>query len=396
MVCKDSKYFLAFVHIAASLNTVAAVSPEFPLYKQCDERWGSQEMGVDGPGERNTICHEGCAMSSVAMALAGYGLALPGETSPPTPGSLNAWLVANKGYVCAGGDCNNLVLASPDVISGGKMRLVGEWGGRCCGGDSAKPPASVLQEYLASPGDHHMVFIAHVRNSSHFVLLKSWNSSSGDFMVNDPGFDRNRYSYDEMSDVLMYSVFPSPTAIVPKRYPLFQQFDYRWKDDVIVTKTVGAVGCLMSSASMALNGHGITISGKASNPGALNAWLRNNKGYVSGDNFAEAALPKLDPTHVSWSDTSGMHRTNDIPLASVKASIVAGQPVIANVMKGEHFVLVVGFEEHADDTTLYVNDPGFYRVAYDYKDDVVGWRLFNMTEANTSNKLPLSAQLVIV
>ena len=40
-----------------------------PLFKQCDPRWGNTTMGVHGAGEQSTICHEGCAMTCVAMAL---------------------------------------------------------------------------------------------------------------------------------------------------------------------------------------------------------------------------------------------------------------------------------------------------------------------------------------
>ena len=45
----------------------------------------------------------------------------------------------------------------------------------------------------------------------------------------------------------------------------------------MINETVCAVGCLMSSVSMALAGHNISISGASANPGTLNSWLRNNK-----------------------------------------------------------------------------------------------------------------------
>lgn len=69
--------FLACLAAAA----VAAASAEWapPLYRQCDPRWGSNEMGTTGKGERSTICLEGCAMSSVSSALAGLGVQLDGE-----------------------------------------------------------------------------------------------------------------------------------------------------------------------------------------------------------------------------------------------------------------------------------------------------------------------------
>lgn len=48
-------------------------------------------------------------------------------------------------------------------------------------------------------------------------------------------------------------------------------------------------------------------------------------------------------------------------------------------MAGRHFVLVVGWDA-SDSDTLYINDPGFDRDTYSYSSDVVGWRLFTMSE----------------
>ena len=55
----------------------------------------------------------------------------------------------------------------------------------------------------------------------------------------------------------------------------------------------------------------------------------------------------------------------------------SGAPVIANVMHGRHFVLVVGYAGDGD--TLYVNDPGFERSTYSFAADVVGLRLYNVS-----------------
>ena len=56
--------------------------------------------------------------------------------------------------------------------------------------------------------------------------------------------------------------------------------------------------------------------------------------------------------------------------------------MIANVMKGAHFVLVIGWDSVNTDT-LYVNDPGFNKLSYSYKNDVVGWRLFDMSSPSS-------------
>lgn len=166
--------------------------------------------------------------------------------------------------------------------------------------------------------------------------------------------------------------------VVPFEYPLFKQCDTRWGSDIIETKTVCTVGCLMSSTSMALNGSGVRVGENGTNPGSLNAWLRANGGYTSGDDFIESALPKLDPSRVSW-PKDAMHTTNDLSVETVRSYLSASPPrvVIANVMKGRHFVLVVGWHD-GDNDTLLVNDPGFDRGNYSYSSDVVGWRIFDM------------------
>eukprot|EP00949_MAST-11_sp_MAST-11-sp1_P002653 g2653.t1 len=393
-------FFLLIVCPAEDASAVIAAAREedvggaFPHYMQCDPRWANDTIGVPGAKGRSTICMEGCALTSLASALAGFGVRLPGDSELPTPGTLNRWLLGHQGYVCDKGFCNNLRLSAPDDLSAGFVRLIGEWGGSCCGGDAAKPSLESMKEMLSNTDEVFMVYIAHVRQSSHFVLLTGWDAGKGEFSVLDPFYPTTSYSYEDISDVIMYSVLPPKSAMIPQPYRLFKQYDYRWANDTMTSTTVAKVGCLMSSTSMAINGHGILIpqwytsaasaetqtshdGGNVSNPGTLNAWLRKHHGYVGDNNLDEAAVPKVDPQHISWGD-SGMHKANDISMDAIKGSLRAGQPVIANVLKGRHFVLVVGWDE-VEETKLYVNDPGFWRISYDYG-DVVGWRMYNMTQ----------------
>ena len=60
----------------------------YPIFKQCDDRWRNEQLGTSS----NTICSAGCAMSSVAMGLAGIG-------KNYNPSTLNQWLKAHGGYV---------------------------------------------------------------------------------------------------------------------------------------------------------------------------------------------------------------------------------------------------------------------------------------------------------
>ena len=76
----------------------------------------AEEMGVAGPGERATVCREGCAMSCAAMLLGSIGIQLNGTAV--TPGSFNSWLRTHGGYRCDAGDCNTLVLQAPAWLAG--------------------------------------------------------------------------------------------------------------------------------------------------------------------------------------------------------------------------------------------------------------------------------------
>lgn len=67
---------------------VLALSRTYPMFKQCDSRWAHEQLGTSS----NTICSAGCAMSSVAMGLAGVG-------KNYNPSTLNQWLKGHGGYV---------------------------------------------------------------------------------------------------------------------------------------------------------------------------------------------------------------------------------------------------------------------------------------------------------
>ncbi len=76
------------VLILVLLATVS-LGLNYPLYKQCDPKWGKEQLGTS-PTE--TICSAGCLMSSAAMALYAIG------NTQFNPSTLNKWLTANGGY----------------------------------------------------------------------------------------------------------------------------------------------------------------------------------------------------------------------------------------------------------------------------------------------------------
>ena len=167
-----------------------------------------------------------------------------------------------------------------------------------------------------------------------------------------------------------------PVASITPVYPLFKQCDETWGSDLMVTKTICEVGCLMSSVSEGLGGYNISIEGSDANPGTLNAWLRNNNGYDDSDDLYEAVVQEINPDHIVWPD-DGMHKTKDISFETVGQYIRKGRVVISNVMNGSHFVLTIG--QGSDGDTLYVHDSGFDRDSYSYTKDVVGFRIYDMS-----------------
>ena len=88
------------------------------------------------------------------------------------------------------------------------------------------------------------------------------------------------------------------------------------------------------------------------------------------------------PNYIRWTNSSS-HRSNDLPWSAVISLVDSHAAVVINVMHGEHFVLVVGYDKRVGGDTLYVNDPGFNRPSYSYAKDVVGYRLFDITSVQT-------------
>ena len=164
----------------------------YPLFKQCDSRWGGNEMGVNGTGERSTICGEGCAMTSLAMVLNALQVPYPFAPLLIDPGNFNAWLLGNGGYMCAGGDCNNLVLNAVERLTP-RVKLIGEL------------PAPPMKDIVRGLKNGTVSYIAHVAALHHFVLLEAPDGPAN-FTVRDPFYNSTSYAYSAFSDIIMYSL----------------------------------------------------------------------------------------------------------------------------------------------------------------------------------------------
>ena len=162
-----------------TLLLVVCLSRTYPMYKQCDSRWGSHQLGTSS----NTICKAGCLMSSAAMALAGTGHSY-------NPDTLNNWLKANGGYV------------SGDLFV---WTAIGKLGLNYHG----KIANSEIKAHL----DKGYVVICNVHNGGHWVLAHGY--SGDNILVNDPGFDTSSYSLSGIvnGNTAIYSGNGIPTII---------------------------------------------------------------------------------------------------------------------------------------------------------------------------------------
>jgi hypothetical protein len=185
----------------------------------------------------------------------------------------------------------------------------------------------------------------------------------------------------------------SATKVIPHNYPYYSQCDSRWKNEVMQTKTICSVGCLLASTAMGLAGKGISIpsssgTNSTSDPHTLNVWLQKNNGYADYNNLIEGDVPHIYPAHIVW-PADGFQTTNTLPFKTICSYIDAGRVVVANVNEGQHFVLLIGYDNQ-DGTTFYVNDPGYAKTTYSYKTDVVGYRIYDMYPETPSFPYPVS------
>jgi hypothetical protein len=160
----------------------AEASFKAPSYKQFDKRWANEKMGGGA-----TLKDKGCAVTSVAMALAHKGITVDKQTADPK--NLNNWLKNHKGY-----SGNSIVWGSVTGLSS-KISFVGRYYNR------SDLSAAKLREYLDN-GSY--AILANVNNGGHWVLLTDHNKGTT-FYVNDPGSStKSSYTYNDFVGYAVY------------------------------------------------------------------------------------------------------------------------------------------------------------------------------------------------
>ena len=165
------------------LSVLLAVSAAYPLFKQCDSRWGNNALGTSA----TTICRAGCLMSSISMVVNDCGKQVDGQSA--NPGTLNNWLKNHGGYV------------SGDLFVWGS---VAPFGLSFVGFSSAD--ADIKNHYNAGNA-----VILNVNNGGHFVLMTGHTAAG--YSVNDPGFTKTSYTNAE---VVKAGIYKKPAGCASK------------------------------------------------------------------------------------------------------------------------------------------------------------------------------------
>jgi hypothetical protein len=130
-----------------------------PSFAQADPRWGAEPLG----STQNTLRAEGCAVTSAAMALAGYGMDLD-------PSRLNAFLTANGGYTERGW----IYWEVAALYEPGRVRHAYE-----------DLPSHRLMDWNLMKGNPVIVRVRPPGRGTHFVLVVG--KRGFDYIAQDPG-----------------------------------------------------------------------------------------------------------------------------------------------------------------------------------------------------------------
>ena len=114
-------------------------------------------------------------------------------------------------------------------------------------------------------------------------------------------------------------------------------------------QTICSAGCAMSSVAEMLLHWKVAMD-----PGQLNKWLDTHNGYEDGDLIVWSSVDVLGPTFIAIENPTSEELQNGINQC---------HGLIANVMNGEHWVLITGY---MGNNNFYVNDPGFDNAYYPY------------------------------
>ena len=141
------------------------------------------------------------------------------------------------------------------------------------------------------------------------------------------------------------------TAIYSNRNdPNWKQFDPKWKDNLMGSKTIGQVGCAMTSVSILLRMTGLTQSHFS--PAVLNTYLRTHNGYTGNSIYWSAMNNYVD----SWKYVDGgtLTGSDNNKIKTIKKLLDEGYYLVISVKNNGHWVAATGYSGKE----ILMSDPG--------------------------------------
>jgi hypothetical protein len=151
-----------------------AVILSVPSFAQADPRWGSDRLA----STQSNLAAEGCAVTSAAMVLAGYGMNLD-------PGRLNAFLIEHGGYTERGW----IYWEAAAEYEPGKVRHAYE-----------DLPSHRLIDWNLLRGNPVIVRVRPPGRGTHFVLVVG--KDGFDYIAQDPGAGGRQVPLREFSSAV--------------------------------------------------------------------------------------------------------------------------------------------------------------------------------------------------
>lgn len=160
---------------------------------------------------------------------------------------------------------------------------------------------------------------------------------------------------------------------IPLQYKFYKQDDPIWENDIVITKTLGKIGCLITCLSMIL--YSLKIKLKINNeyiiatPRTLNIWLKNNNGYDNENNYINEKVLNVNKNTQKWKYI--LYYKNTLSYKKI-TTLLDEKNIIIGIVKsivnknGFHYILITGYS--TNNNIYYVNDPKHDITKYSYED----------------------------
>lgn len=149
---------------------------------------------------------------------------------------------------------------------------------------------------------------------------------------------------------ILKAIRPGTAVYSNRSDPNWKQFDSKWKNNLMGSKTIGQVGCAMTSISILLRMTGLTQA--QFSPAVLNEYLRNNGGYSNNSIYWSKVNNYVDSwTHAGGATLSG---SNNTKIAKIKELLNDGYYLVVSVKNKGHWVAITGYSGNE----ILMSDPG--------------------------------------